>query len=100
VFLPQSSDRRPLTRKPEWRKDGNLRTFKTYYGHHDIKVSVGESLLNQLKAAAAGVLAVSGNLLRAPPWRRMSGPTKMDWRFGCADSNPSWLDLQGENHAY
>jgi len=53
VFLPQSSDRRPLTRKPEWRKDGNLRTFKTYYGHHDIKVSVGESLLNQLKAAAA-----------------------------------------------
>jgi len=63
VFLPQSSDRRPLTRKPEWRKDGNLRTFKTYYGHHDIKVSVVESLLNQLKAAAAGVLAVSGNLL-------------------------------------
>jgi len=93
VFLPQSSDRRPLTRKPEWRKDGNLRTFKTYYGHHDIKVSVGESLLNQLKAAAAaGVLAVSGNLLRGgQPLLGVECQAQLRWIGGSAARTPIHL---------
>jgi TIR domain len=55
------------------RTESRMGTFKAYYGSHNIEVSVGESLLDQLKAGAAGLLPAYGNLIGVGGGRTLLG---------------------------